>query len=562
MRNIVLISVDTLRYDCIGYQPDKRELKKYDSLRFLETPNLDKLSERSVCFTKCISTNTYTTSAHASVLTGLYPPRHGVRAFFDTKLNKDIYTLPEILRVYGYETVFSTDVLELFEPLDINRGFEHTFFLDDHNLFKFLGKKRGNKIFLFMHLFDVHEPYLMSKYEYKSGCNNDYYSEMERLHSLFGIRCDTTNKPFKLWGDFWKRLNKRYIEYALPLFVKGVSKFDRGRFGWIKSELEKAGFMDDSLIVIFSDHGEGRCYLNHPDHFLHAGELFDNVIRSPLIIYHRDLGHTIKDDLVSLVDIFPTVVSLATNSKVEELLPYHLDGINLLGGNWREFTYSEVWTSRSPVIDLDGAKGKRFVGDFSNSAPSSICQRGIRTKDKKIVIHGSMPDGNADRFFFDLGNEEFLKGIYRYLFGREIDSEGYSHFLKELNNNTSSKEDVYRHLLESEEYKKQRAPGLMVFDLEKDPYENYPVVFPREIFHTIGKGKRQGEIFRTHQAKTALRAMDAISDLLRDINIEVIGMAIEQRINNAGVDNIGFFIDKIRELESEAIRTENIFKPQ
>ncbi len=67
-RQILLISIDNLRYDCIGYQPDKRDLEKQDVLKHLSTPTLDKIAGRSTCFTRCISTNTYTTSAHASVL--------------------------------------------------------------------------------------------------------------------------------------------------------------------------------------------------------------------------------------------------------------------------------------------------------------------------------------------------------------------------------------------------------------------------------------------------------------------------------------------------------------
>ncbi|NIS74048.1 MAG: sulfatase-like hydrolase/transferase, partial [Deltaproteobacteria bacterium] len=91
---------DNLRYDCIGYQPDKQDLLKYDVLKYLETPTLDHIASESICFTSCISPGTYTTSVHASVLTGLYPPRHGVRSFYTTKLHRDISSLAEILKVF------------------------------------------------------------------------------------------------------------------------------------------------------------------------------------------------------------------------------------------------------------------------------------------------------------------------------------------------------------------------------------------------------------------------------------------------------------------------------
>src|SRR3990170_3243786 len=100
-QNIILISIDALRFDCVGYQPDKRELEKYNVLKYLETPTLDSIAEKSLCFSQCISTSTYTTSAHASIFTGLYPPKHGVRAFYATKLTKDVFTLSEILKTFG-----------------------------------------------------------------------------------------------------------------------------------------------------------------------------------------------------------------------------------------------------------------------------------------------------------------------------------------------------------------------------------------------------------------------------------------------------------------------------
>src|SRR5208283_2580115 len=133
MKNIILISIDNLRFDCVGYQPDKKELIKYDVLRNLETPTLDLIAERSLCFTHCISTNTYTTAAHASMLTGLYPPGHGIRAFYEKKLSKDVYTLAEILKVFGYETVMMTDVASLFQPLELHRGYHHFSFQKIHN---------------------------------------------------------------------------------------------------------------------------------------------------------------------------------------------------------------------------------------------------------------------------------------------------------------------------------------------------------------------------------------------------------------------------------------------
>ena len=163
MKNIILISIDNLRFDCAGYQPDKKELMKYGVLKDLETPTLDRIAEKSLCFTQCISTNSYTTSAHASILTGLYPPGHGVRGFYDKKLSRDVYTLAEVLKLFGYETAMMTDTSMLFRPLDIHRGFDHFFHIDEDPLLKLLEEKRDGRLFVFAHFYDVHDPFLLSK---------------------------------------------------------------------------------------------------------------------------------------------------------------------------------------------------------------------------------------------------------------------------------------------------------------------------------------------------------------------------------------------------------------
>ncbi len=112
--NLVVFSIDNLRYDCIGYQVDKRELEKHGVAGRLDTPNLDRLAGRSLCYTHCISTNTYTTASHASMFTGRYPPNHGVRAFYATKLH-EVGTLAEMLSSQGYRTILYTDAPELFD---------------------------------------------------------------------------------------------------------------------------------------------------------------------------------------------------------------------------------------------------------------------------------------------------------------------------------------------------------------------------------------------------------------------------------------------------------------
>ncbi|NIS74045.1 MAG: sulfatase-like hydrolase/transferase, partial [Deltaproteobacteria bacterium] len=83
--------------------------------------------------------------------------------------------------------------------------------------------------------------------------------------------------------------------------------------------LKRLKLTDNGMICIFSDHGEGKISPEFPDRFTHGGDVFDNVIRVPLLLRHKDLARTVTDRLVSLVDIAPTVLSLALQKDARDL---------------------------------------------------------------------------------------------------------------------------------------------------------------------------------------------------------------------------------------------------
>ena len=471
MNNIILISIDNLRFDCIGYQPDKKELVKYDVLKYLETPTLDRIASRSLCFTNCVSTNTYTTSAHASMLTGLYPPHHGVRGFYDWKLSKDVFTLAEVLKMFGYETVMLTDTENLFVPLELHRGFDRVFVIDDAELLRFLEERKGRKLFVFAHLYDVHEPFLLSK-------NSRYISDeyIEAVRSLYGkYRLKMGNagvKDFKryrkLWLSLLDRIGPKGHETFFPLYVRGVSAFDGGRFRNFIEGMEGLGLLEDSLMVVVSDHGEGKSDEQNPDHFTHGVRLFDSVIRVPLMVYHRDFSHRTVSTMVSVVDIFPTIMDYALGEEGVGLLPYALDGLSLKvpPDDRGRFVYSETW--------------KRDDNKSFTAPPIFLSylldQRCVRTVGNKYVIYGE-PEGldRRDRLR-DMSDESFMQYVYRGLLRR---FEGYDEYLanlRGLKTGVFARDEFIETVLRSEEY--TSSPPYTVYDLQKDPYEENPARFP------------------------------------------------------------------------------------
>jgi membrane-anchored protein YejM (alkaline phosphatase superfamily) len=478
--NVILVSIDALRFDCVGYQKNKCELLKYDVLKFLNTPNLDEIAKKSACFTNAISVSTYTTSAHASILTGLYPPRHGVRAFYDTKLYKNVLSLAEIFRKEGYVTVLSTDSIELFDPLDLTRGFSHIFAKQykkqDRDLYDFLDLNRDKKIFLFIHFLDVHEPYMFSEYEICSEYNSDYYDMINFLCDKYDIELNNPNDiPHALWNFVRSRIGNN-IDIFLPFYIKGVTKFDKGRFKEFLYYIKDRGYIDNSILTIFSDHGEGRSDEENHDIFTHAGFPYENVIRVPLIMCCNGIKANTIDEQVSIVDIFPTVLKMALNKKLEDIVPYNIDGENLFGYRHRNYVLGEVWGCNFNLFDDEGI----VVPD--KNVEWSLNYRFIRSENKKYIIYGR-PDAFLNMYMFDLSNDEFVKQLYRCILGRIEDKQGLEHWSKDLNSNAISKKNIINYFLQSEEYQNKRK--FSVFELDVDPEELKPIDPLKSFPHTI-----------------------------------------------------------------------------
>lgn len=158
--NIVLITLDTTRADHLGlYGGDSRV-----------SPHLDRLAALGTVFTACDTASPLTLPAHATLLSGLYPPRHGLRANGRGHLGADFPILPQWLSLHGYQTgaFISSAVLDRRHGLD--RGFDT---YDDRmgsraerrgditvdRALAWWRERDARPAFLWVHLFDPHAPY-------------------------------------------------------------------------------------------------------------------------------------------------------------------------------------------------------------------------------------------------------------------------------------------------------------------------------------------------------------------------------------------------------------------
>jgi arylsulfatase A-like enzyme/Tfp pilus assembly protein PilF len=166
--NVLLITLDTTRADRLGCSGYARAL----------TPTLDELAARGVIFERAYTPAPLTLPSHASMMTGLYPPEHGLITNGRGRLDDRIPTLAEIFRDAGCDTAAFVGSFVLHSKFGLERGF--ALYDDDmtntrpteHGLHRqrdgarvvdsalaWLQKRRKKPFFCWVHLYDAHFPY-------------------------------------------------------------------------------------------------------------------------------------------------------------------------------------------------------------------------------------------------------------------------------------------------------------------------------------------------------------------------------------------------------------------
>ncbi len=305
--NIVLLGVDSLLADhmsCYGYHRQT-------------TPHIDRFAEGGALFEKTYSAHIPTTSAYASMLTGLDAFGTQVVALrHKGGLREDVQTLPEILREHGYA---STCVGFTGNPS--SRGFDKYIEypswgswnegrspkaqnLNDVAIPELdrIAKRRG-PFFLFLRHMDPHAPYLPP-------------APYERMF-YHGDECDSKNrsmdpvKAFKPFCDFfasWMPPGITDKDYVIAQYDGAVAYMD-ACIQTIFNALEAHGIMDETIVILNGDHGE--TLYDHECWFDHHG-LYDVTLHVPLIIRYpgripaggRVTGYNQHKDLV------PTIMDL------------------------------------------------------------------------------------------------------------------------------------------------------------------------------------------------------------------------------------------------------------
>jgi arylsulfatase A-like enzyme/cytochrome c-type biogenesis protein CcmH/NrfG len=271
--NLVVVTIDTLRAD---------RVRCYGNTG-IETPALDALAQRGVLFENAVAQSPLTPPSHASIFTGTNPNVHRVRNTGGFALQATPVPLASILQTQGWDTAAFIGASVLKKASGFNRGFgvyddqmpkaeksleeieypeRRASVVVDHAI-GWLNAQSGKPYFVWLHLYDPHEPY-----EPPAPFREKY------KHDLYD-------------GEV------AYADQEMGRFLDAVAK---------KSPAA------NTLIVVLSDHGES---LGEHGEFNHGIFLYDATLRIPFVVAGAGIPAGVRvRQQARTIDVLPTVLEL------------------------------------------------------------------------------------------------------------------------------------------------------------------------------------------------------------------------------------------------------------
>jgi arylsulfatase A-like enzyme len=304
---VLLVSLDTTRAGALSAYGHPKPT----------SPQIDRLAREGTLFARAYATDFWTLPSHASMLTGLYPSEHGASSETN-RLPDNVATLAEQLSRAGYRTGGFVSNAWLSAERGFARGFERYeeawrliasgsggYALDRRvvsGATEWMTSAQDDRpFFAFINLNSAHLPYSpdpLVLLDFAPGPRP--IERVARLRQTKGV-----------WRYIGGAESYDALDFEIlnELYQAEIAMVD-ALVGRLIEALEQQGVLDDTLVIVTSDHGE-----NVGDHEMidHVLSMYETTLHIPLIFRHPkhfEAGRT-EQALVSLVDIVPTVLDVA-----------------------------------------------------------------------------------------------------------------------------------------------------------------------------------------------------------------------------------------------------------
>ena len=334
------------------------------------TPNIDRLAEQGVLFTNAHAAGTMCCPSRASVITGLRPTTTRIYKNTDTPLDlyKEKQTLNKHFKDNGYFVAGAGKILHKFyyEESDwhefVSKHQEENIITNRENPEKenittvsgniawggfsspdsltFDGKsvdwvadqinrKHDKPFFLACGIFRPHIPWFNPQEYFDKfpldkvklpDVKEDDLDDIPPIGKNIAFSTSNFTKVDDLQNDDYNSeheilKNDSLWEDAVQAYLASVSYAD-AQFGRLLDELENSPYADNTIIVLWSDHG---WHLGEKEHWRKA-TLWEEVTRVPFIISAPQMSvNQRSNQAVSLIDIYPTLIELCDLPDLAEL---------------------------------------------------------------------------------------------------------------------------------------------------------------------------------------------------------------------------------------------------
>jgi arylsulfatase A-like enzyme len=385
--NILLLTIDTLRADTLGYAGYHRPI----------TPNIDKLASQGIRFTQAITPGSWTQAAFPGIITSTYACMYGgclgrlsperpspVKIMGDEGGYETaaFSTSPLLSRTYGYDRRFQRfNDLNPGEQNPWLRGVKGGQFMlrqpVTHQFVKLLGQNwRPPKLYAtatelneaampwlssvnepfmaWLHYMDVHWPYHLEDTLTKPKDIAEAWRDLSHLHEVnwYGAPVSAEQKA-------------RYIR----LYEEAIAYTD-AQIGKLMEFLDESGLTENTIVVLVSDHGEEFLERRHWGHV--ELNLYDEILKVPMLMRIPGVpGNQVIGQQVSTMDIMPTLLELAGCRIPEKVLGKSL--VPLWEGNSADYgvevAIGERWRDTSHMIAVRTEEYKYIWDDAKPDQP-------------------------------------------------------------------------------------------------------------------------------------------------------------------------------------------------